>query len=352
MDGLILTGELKEQGRIHGESYRNEIHELAAIRQHLIRSFLKKFSLWDLEKFYHQQVLALSKVPELFDEFQGIAEGARIGLHDLMVLNNYTDMRDFLRLDPDSDEGCSTFYFKNSHTQVAGQTWDMHGSATPFVRYVESEFNGVGVRLFTVTGCLALAGVNSYGVGVLINNLHSLECSVKGLMWPGLVKLILMRAKNLQEAKNILEKYKPSSGHHYLLFSNEGAASIETTGLQTSVMGELKDGNEGFLLHTNHYLTHLALYENKEKKSSTTEARLEVLKEVFERKYKDFDFEKVQKCVFSEKAAETLCIPLNPSKPHASATCGGLSWDAQTGKIRMFQGLYTDGDHKEFVINR
>jgi isopenicillin-N N-acyltransferase-like protein len=347
MEGLELKGSFREQGRSHGEAYRKEIHELAAIRQPLIRNFLKKFDLWQLEKFYTKQVAALAKYPEIFEEFCGVAEGARIGLNDLMVLNNYTDMRDFLELDP-NDEGCSVFYFRNKKATVAGQTWDMHGSATPFVRYLKTHHeNNLTCTIFTVTGCLSLAGINSHGVGVLINNLHALECSVKGLMWPGLVKLILLKSQNRAEAQKILATHLPASGHNYLIFDRTGAYNIETTGKQLDVIGEVGDKG-GYAFHTNHYVGKLKKFENAERKSSTTEHRWKAVEKVFLEKFDDLDYKSAQDELFVRNAAATICIPVQNDKPNASATCGGLIWDAAASKALFFKGLYTEKDHKEF----
>ncbi len=349
MDGLELKGTFREQGKIHGEAYRKEIHEIASIRQHLIRSFLKTFSLWDLEKFYAKQVQALSQFPELFEEFCGIAEGARIGLNELMVLNNYTDMRDFLKCDP-NDEGCSVFYFKNNKATVAGQTWDMHGSATEYVRYLRTQHEGVDCTIFTVTGCLALAGVNSFGVGVLVNNLHSLECDVHGLMWPGLVKLILLKAKDRMEAKSILDLHMPASGHNYIIYDSNGAFNIETTGKQWDISSSVENGADGYVFHTNHYTGKLKAFENAERKSSTTEGRWAALENVFSNTYENLDFSLAKEELFVRGAAATICIPASKDKPNASATCGGLIYDLKAKKLELFKGLYTNGDLKSFML--
>ncbi|MEZ4338698.1 MAG: hypothetical protein R3B82_18935 [Sandaracinaceae bacterium] len=51
---------------------------------------------------------------------------------------------------------------------VIGQTWDMHGSVEPYVCMLE-----MMIFAFSITGCLALAGMNDAGLGVCINNLKS-----------------------------------------------------------------------------------------------------------------------------------------------------------------------------------
>lgn len=356
-----LEGTPRQIGNAHGESFRKKIHELAQIRRGLLRKFLKDFQLMELEKLVFNSVLYLQKYPELFEEFIGIAESALISVSDLMILNNYTDLKDFHNLKSSAHpsgsvpKGCSVFSYRTSAHYFCGQTWDMHASAKDYAIHLTLRkpkgMDGSGVskiEIFTVTGCLALSGVNDRGVAVLINNLHSTETQI-GLMWPGLVRAMLERP-SASEAAQYLCKNLPCSGHNYMICDPHETINIETTGRRYEVTEERK--GSFFTFHTNHYLGGLKETENKMEKSITTEQRLQDF-----RKYSetiDLVASQIQRSTFAldllaGRGAPSLSIPPT-SDLNASATCGGIYLDLQSREGETFEGLYQNQDHYLFKI--
>src|SRR5690606_5823501 len=146
------------------------------------------------------------------------------------ILNNYTDMRDFSY---PSDGGCSTWSVRTEQEYIAGQTWDMHASATPYILHLTIQ-DAIGpIHILTVTGCLGLSGVNPQGVSVFINNMHCSETAVQ-LMWPALVRSLLQKP-TAQDALNFLKENLPCSGHNYLICDPTESINVETTGLRYDV---------------------------------------------------------------------------------------------------------------------
>ncbi len=353
MRQLTLRGSAKERGLMHGKTWSKEIHELAQIRIELLNSALKGWTSSKIKNLVTLHLEVLQKDHELWEEFKGICEGAKISEHDLMILNNHTDLRDFsfAQNDPELNESlneCSAFALKTSHGIIAGQTWDMHGSASPYVAHLTiHKKNGnqeITQEIFTLTGCLALTGINSLGLGVFINNLRSSEMSI-GLAWPALIRKILDEG-SLQAAEKCIENNLPSGGRSFLLSDQNQAVGFEVTGKQIKSFG--KTSNKAFLAHTNHYLTDLKETEDLESRSKSTFDRLEkitsLLEKTSESKSQIKSATELADYLLLQDISNILCIPVSPQNPHASATCGGMLYDFTQKKGFSFNALYKNKD--------
>ena len=103
----LKTDSPRQWGLDHGEGFRKPIQELALIRKNLLLA--RRPDLKDALNSLAIQQAQYSKQysPTLFEEMQGIAQGANTSLEDIVILNNYTDFRD-IELPA---EGCSTVSF-------------------------------------------------------------------------------------------------------------------------------------------------------------------------------------------------------------------------------------------------
>ena len=244
MDVLTLpSGDPRRRGHIHGEHYRAKIREIARIRIDLALSQGKlpsEDAVLDVAR-RHLPVLAAFD-HDLSEELLGIAEGADLDPARVVVLNHYTDLKDI------DDEECSSVAASTPDGPVFGQTWDMHGSVEPYVCMIEMD----GLYAFTITGCLALAGMNDAGLGVCINNLKSHDARV-GVVWPALVRRML-RERNVEAALHALMTAPMSSGHHYLFGDRERVYGVETSGERKEVVLDRRWDHPFGYLHTNHCL--------------------------------------------------------------------------------------------------
>lgn len=346
MKRLELSGTAYARGLLHGQSCASEIQEFAEIRKSLLVSALKNWSSQKLNNLLDKHLEVLKKDSELWDEFRGIAEGSKTSLRDLMILNNHTDLRDFGESDYDESLlECSCFAFKKGPKLVAGQSWDMHGSAEPFVIHLSIDLGSHKQEIFSLAGCLGLAGVNSHGLGVFINNLRSREVDI-GFAWPAVVRKLLT-ATNTQEAKQLLRAHMPSGGRNFLLVDHSQATNVETTSKQIAEHGNL---NNGFTFHTNHYLSHLKSTEEESTRSKTTLDRYECLEKHASIAIKsDISIKSVSEELFN-KTETTISIPRSLRDPHASATCGGILYNFNDKKGLSFKGLYSNNDTLNFSL--
>jgi isopenicillin-N N-acyltransferase like protein len=341
---LRLKGGPRERGLKHGEAFRKQIHELAEIRHGLLQKYLMDMDAYEREKLALAQIEYMkTETPELFQEFCGIADGAHITLTELAIINNYTDMRDFGNI-PDTEDpgGCSTFAVSTGDRIICGQTWDMHASATPFILHLKID-EPVKKEVLTVTGGLALAGVNEFGVSVFINNMHSTEASM-GIIWPALVRLMLDE-KTADEAYEVLIKDLPCSGHNYLICDRSQVINVETTGLRHEVTARLRAQVPGSTFHTNHYVGKLAETEKMGRQSSTTRARYQALEAYFAKeKPESLTIEKLQEDILGGGETPAVCLKRPTDDPHGPMTCGGVIVDLGNNVGEMYAGEYVDGD--------
>lgn len=334
---LILQGSPREMGLQHGEALRQPIRELAAIREDLVRRRMPRWRLSDIHALAREMIGVLERHPAAFAEFDGIARASGVAPQSLMVLNNYTDMRDF----DNADEGCSTFAARHGNRYVCGQTWDMHASARPYVAHV-SKAGGESAELLTLAGCLAIAGVARGRLGVFINNMNCAETATH-LMWPALVHGML-RQPGGDAAVQFLRDNLPCSGHNYLVCDDTVIANVEATGQQ---MEATFLQAQGITFHTNHYLGRLQATERIARRSTTTLPRYAALERYFSQAPQTHtSVPAMAHGLCSTDGAHSVCVPF--CGPDQSLTCGGLLYDMASGQGVVFAGAFDEGEHSHF----
>lgn len=326
---------LKNSGRMHGELFRESIHELASIRKNLmlqknpaLESKIHELSLqqWEFNKQY---------MPELTSELEGICEGANLSIEDCVILNNYTDFRDIIL----PDEGCSTVYFNQGGNSFSGQTWDMHGSAQNFLCLLKippsKDFPDQELIVLTLVGCLALMGINKHGVLVGVNNINTNDAK-PGVIWPSLVRHTL-QGKNYSEAKKLLHTPPVTSGHNYILSDPSEGGHFEITPSCQDVIGENSKNNPGWTFHTNHCLgENVKKIENRTAQSSTTYARTELLEKLVPNLLSFEDFINLFKS--HEGYPKSICSHFETGAQDPSFTCGAGAIDYQKNEIIFWRG--------------
>lgn len=326
-------------GEQHGESFRDEIQQIAEIRMGL--------TLGRTDLASRENVLALARhhlpVLQRFDaalhaELCGIARGAGLTPEQIVVVNHYTDLRDLtladlLRLDQAGKDpgGCSALFLHPAKNRILGQTWDMHGSAEPFALLLKipalpdgapvDKVNPAGIPklgstlVFSITGCLGMTGLSSWGVGLTINNLNSVDATV-GVVWPALVRKTL-RQPHARAMRDLIMDAPIGSGRHYIVADDKEVFGIETSGTKKKV---IREGGKGPYFHTNHCVDDEMMGTCRILPGSTTLQRYATLGELVKKKLPD-DL----KSTFD--AFAPVGLKQNPRNPHDVATCGALVMD-------------------------
>jgi isopenicillin-N N-acyltransferase-like protein len=261
----IFKGDAEQLGQAHGERFRAEIQSLTEERMRLCHD-----GFWTGEGGAKPEPTALGKkcweYQQRYDErttaeLVGIARAADVPASDLLVTGGFTDFVDVLRGrgtssgQPVNDPGQCTAVLIAADAAADGQpllaqTWDMHTSATPFIKVLDlRSTDQPAAVVFTVAGCPAMIGVNEYGLAVGINNMVTSD-GRPGVMWTSVVRRIL-RSRNANEAVALLEEAPVAGAHHYLLLDSENVGySVERSPTQFSARTLVTT-----LAHTNHCLT-------------------------------------------------------------------------------------------------
>lgn len=339
---LELKGTPHQNGKLHGSTFKKEIKELVQIRKKLLLPYLVSIDQTEMNKVILDSLNHLKKFPDLYEEIQGISEGAEVPISDILIVNNYTDYRDFGA--PKSDEGCSVFSCHTEKEAICGQTWDMHKSATPYILHLSIK-GPQPKEVLTVTGCLALAGINSQPVGVFINNMHSRETH-EGLIWPALVRKLLDHS-SADSALDFLKENLPCSGHNYLICDPKTAINVETTGKRFEVTTKIKE--TGYSFHTNHYVSELKETEVLDRQSGTTHDRTTALKDYFKSvDSRKISMDKLTRDILAGERVPEVCV--TNDKEHGAATCGGILFDLNRRCGFSYSGIVPGKDRHDFNL--
>ena len=341
----------RQWGLVHGETFREEIAEIGAIRLGLtarVGGFASEAEILELARG-HMPVLE-SFDRDLYDEVVGIAQGAGVSEALVVVANHYTDLRDLgPSMTAEIEDDCTAVLSKTPEGLILGQTWDIHASASPYTLMIHkpADERAPEAWLFSITGCVGMTGLNAAGVAVTINNLKSYDACV-GVLWPALVRRMLCET-SAKGALDVLMSAPIGSGHHYVMADPHQCFAVETSGKLRRV---IFDDPEGTLIHTNHCLDPVVGACSAVAPTSTTYERFEhMTQDVGARPVEGFD-DMWARLATHEGYPRSICTHLNtPSNPHAVATCGGTVYDMAGRRLRAAAGCMVDNPNQIFTLD-
>ncbi len=352
------------RGEAHGELWRAEIQALAEIRTELS---LQRGAFADRAQLLAVAELHLAELdrqaPQLGEELLGIARGADITPAQCIVLNHYTDLRDVhprvleggaasSPADESGDPGgCTALYVNGPEGPILAQTWDMHGTAEPYVRLIRIRpRNGdTDLLCFTITGCVGMTGINQAGVAVTINNLTSTDAQV-GLVWPVLVRKMLTQ-RTATGAREVLMNAKLSSGHHYMIADESDFFGIETSG-QHKVWTQ--KGPKTAHVHTNHCFDPVLRKYEKVSPISTTYRRMELATTAYAQ-HRPATMAEVWDFLGSHEGfPKSICSHVDDAAgdPSASRTCGLMAMRVHDGEVWAARGCSRENPRQSLSVPR
>jgi isopenicillin-N N-acyltransferase like protein len=177
--------------------------------------------------------------PELWDELEGIAAGARQDVLELAAVNARTELL----------AGCSVI----ARPALLAQTWDWHpalGAAT--LTWTVHQPGGRWFTTATEAGILAKLGCSSSGVACGLNFLASSEDGgTDGVPVHVLLRLVLERCDGIDEALALLQGARPSASACITLAGAERVVAAELSPRGVTLVDADADG---WVVHTNHFL--------------------------------------------------------------------------------------------------
>jgi len=196
-------------------------------------------------------------LPDLFEEMQGVAEGAGVDLNQLFVYQSFDEFFLFLlssgALDIGSTGHCTTagVYGRADKPNYVGHKNDIptYHEEVVTVLHIKYPDSDLEILQSAFAGQIGQNGVNNRGVAVGINTLANLPGG-DGLPVSFNVRKIL-ESGNLDEAIAYLKNARFAQAMNYLVGDRERAVSVETWGDQALVL-DIFTG--GYAVHTNHAL--------------------------------------------------------------------------------------------------
>ncbi len=249
--------EPADRGRELGERHREDItRTVAAYRRLFAARATRPFDvdLWAERAWETIAELA----PTAAQEISGIAEGAKVPVRDVAMLNARTEL--LVVADPTgvSTECSSVVALPERGRPVAVQTWDWYDAmAADWFVWTIPHPDGHVVRTVTEYGVLGKIGVSSNGVGVLFNMLRHSDDALaedKGLGFPVhlLSRQILDTARDLEGALAQAEAVSTSASTSLTVVDEGGrTASIELFPGGPGVVHP----EQGLLVRTNHFVS-------------------------------------------------------------------------------------------------
>lgn len=356
---LDISGSPYELGYAHGQAYADAIRHLADERVALAGS-----GTWSERPLSRDEVLALADAcvdeheqyaPDLMVELRGMADATGLSLAELIIVNGFTDFVDTIYavtrrggavVEGGSADNCTAFIIPDSLAADGrgyfGQTWDMHDSATPFVRLLRVRPDGGPTALlFTLTGCVGMVGMNDAGIAVGINNLLGGDGQV-GVTWPFVVRKILQQT-TIEAALACLAEARLAGAHNYLVYdATDSGYNIEAMSTVRHITRLKADA----IVHTNHCLVPATRAVDRPRLPASqahSEERLTSAQRLLDRDGITVDD------LMALTRAPHICVSAEP--PLFVETCGAAIMQPRSGRFWALWGRPTENEYELFSVS-
>ncbi|MBM1108213.1 hypothetical protein JQC67_18820 [Aurantibacter crassamenti] len=241
-----------------------------------------------------------NQLPELFNEFQGIVDGAQVDFNTLFTYQSFDEFYSYLEAGnhfKKNEGNCTTtgVFGRENQANFLTHNNDLPSYHEDAVTILKIKYPNSGLVILqqTFAGQIGQNGVNNYGVAVGINTIIDMPVSTKGLPVSFNVRKIL-ESKNITESLEYLKKVDFGTSMNYLIADRETAITVETWEDNIEVIDNKK---QQYIAHTNHTLQENApvIYEIDEDSNDSsfgyTHARLNLANETLGDSANTIDFE-------------------------------------------------------------
>jgi isopenicillin-N N-acyltransferase like protein len=204
--------------------------------------------------------------PELLEEMEGLAKGAGVDLSQIVLLNARTEA--LARVGHTGRGECSVAVRVGDAGDVSAiQTWDWHQHLRDhWLIWSIDHLDGRRVKTLTEYGIVGKIGVNAAGVAILINILHhATDGSQTGVPVHLIARHVLDSALTINDALMLITAVKVSASSAItVIASEEDEVAAVTVELFPDGPAIVLPSDDGILIHTNHFLTTPANWNDRE----------------------------------------------------------------------------------------
>jgi len=247
-----LSGAHKERGRQYGEQARDLIHFNLDGYWRLFRHYttLDRPAILEQVRVYAEPIRAYA--PHVLDEIRGIAAGAGVTFEEILALNCRTEL---LSVNNVPLRECTAVFVAPERAvdgrTLLAQNWDwaelLRGGAV--LLRVEQPSRPTILTL-TEAGIVAKIGLNSAGIGACLNFLRHDHRRI-GVPVHVILREALSADRLGLAAAAVYRAHRADAANYLLAHADGEAIDLEAT---PSDVGFLHP-QDGWLIHTNHFLT-------------------------------------------------------------------------------------------------
>jgi isopenicillin-N N-acyltransferase-like protein len=244
-----VKGPPRDRGRQQGEGAQAQIGDMLAAYRELLPKAVKMTWEEALRESGKYLPFAEAAFPGFVEELHGIAEGADVSFEDAWLLNCYEAVIESHYLSCTSlavRDDCTA----SGHVLLAhNEDWVSVDRDHVYLVRADPEHGPAFIGM-SYGPLLVNVGLNEEGIGVAVNSVHATDARV------GVPRILFSRAilaaTVIGEAIRACLPHHRAGGYHYLLADAHGELySIESSATAHAVLY----GDDGWLVHTNHYLS-------------------------------------------------------------------------------------------------
>ena len=242
----------RQRGLAYGESARTLIHRVLEVYRDIFHHITAETWQENVERgrpFFSQ---AENFAPDLVEEIRGIAEGCNRPVEDILLLNTRSEILynpQVLSLE------CTSLAALPETTaggeMLLAQNWDWYKAVLDcqVILKIAARENTTALITFAEAGHLAKIGMNSAGIGLVVNNLISDQPRI-GVPWIFITRRVL-ESTHFAHALGYVLNTPRAHSINYLIGTAAGeAANLETSPVEDHILWP----ENGILAHSNHYL--------------------------------------------------------------------------------------------------
>jgi isopenicillin-N N-acyltransferase like protein len=251
---VTFSGSGYELGLQHGQFFKKEIGEIVQKWKESTTSQLERDSDEVLEDFFAYADFegSIKKwTPDLYEEVRGIAEGSEQGFDQIMVFNLLDEF--WVYLNSLENHHCSNIGVPsvNGSLSYIAQNMDIESFTDGYQTLfrIEATADRPEQLVLSHPGLIALNGMNSSGVGMIMNTIMQLNASNSGLPVAFVVRKVLA-STDKDEIIKFITSVNHASGQNYILGVRGEVFNFEAS---ANKVVRFDPGNKNqTVYHTNH----------------------------------------------------------------------------------------------------
>lgn len=274
--------------------------------------------------------------PAVLEELAGVADGARVGIEQVIALNARTEI---LALAARSSHECSTLTALIDGRRYGAQTWDWHVELDACWHTHEVRGPGYAYAGLTEQGILSKIGVNEAGLALHFNLLEHGSDGADGVPMHVLSRVLLEECATVEEALAAARTAPIGSSSALTLLDATTAVSAELSPVGVFAIAE----RGGSVQRTNHFQHPTPLTgQRADVEESQSPARLELVRSRLATGLPATPEALVEVLISGEGEAPLCCVP-NMSLEYGErmSTLATIVTDPVGRTVRVVDGMPT-----------